>query len=326
VARAIGLVENGDALVIHGRDVDAIMERDGFPDAAIFARVSPRQKLDLVDALQARGVVVAMTGDGVNDAPALQRADIGVAMGQRGTQVAQDASDIVLLDDAFGTILVAVEEGRTIFRNIRAFVRYLLACNVAEVMVVGIATLGGMPLPLLPLQILFLNLVTDVFPALALGMSEAEEDVLERPPRPAEEPILTRAHWTEIVGYSGVIAGTVLGAFLVAVHALDYAASEAVTISFLTLAVAQLVHVFNMRSCGTSFVRNAVTHNPHVWAAVALCIGILLLAIFVPPIAGVLSLVPPTAVGWVLVLLASTTPVLAAGVLRCALFGRTDDR
>ncbi len=168
-------------------------------DVGIFARVSPAEKLDLVRAYQGAGEIVAMTGDGVNDAPALQQADIGVAMGLRGTDVAREAAAMILLDDAFPTIVKAIREGRVIFGNIRRFVAYLLSCNLSEVLVVGLAILSTLPLPILPLQILYLNLVTDVFPAFALAMGEGDSGMLKRPPRDPKEPILGRAHWITIV-------------------------------------------------------------------------------------------------------------------------------
>ena len=177
-------------ILVEGRDLKPLSqirkdERDHLLSAQIFARVTPAQKLDLVTLYQSAGDVVAMTGDGVNDAPALQKADIGVAMGLRGTEVAREAAAIVLRDDAFGSIVAAIREGRVIFNNIRRFVVYLLSCNISEVMIVALAVLTGLPLPILPLQILFLNLVTDVFPAFALATGEGEEDVLRRPPRDA---------------------------------------------------------------------------------------------------------------------------------------------
>src|SRR5690606_1361413 len=169
IAVQVGVVENDEALVIEGKDLKppeemTSMEKEKLLSAQIFARVSPRQKLDLIALHQKNGSVVAMTGDGVNDAPALKKADIGIAMGQRGTQVAQQTADMVLQDDAFSTIVVAVQEGRIIFENIRKFVLFLLSCNISEVLIISLASIVRAPLPLTPLQILFLNVVTDVFP------------------------------------------------------------------------------------------------------------------------------------------------------------------
>ena len=200
IARAVGL---GGAAprVVEGRDLaDLAGEASArLLQTEIFARVSPTEKLQLVRAYQHAGEIVAVTGDGVNDAPALRQADIGVAMGLRGTDVAREAAAMILLDDAFPTIVVAIREGRVIFGNIRRFVTYLLSCNLSEVLIVGLAILSELPLPLLPLQILFLNLVTDVFPAFALAMGEGERDILKRPPRDPKEPILGRAQWLAIV-------------------------------------------------------------------------------------------------------------------------------
>ena len=325
VANAVGL-QSGEGLpVVHGSDFDHAFASDPTQAArsSIFARVTPRQKLELIDHLQADGSVVAMTGDGVNDAPALKSADIGVAMGQRGTQVAQEAADVVLQDDAFSTIVAAVEEGRTIFNNIRAFVRYLLSCNVGEVMAVGTAALLGLPLPLLPLQILFLNLVTDVFPALALGMGEAETDVLESPPRPADESVVTRRHWTGIALYGVVFAASVLGSLLLARWGLGFSSEDAVTVSFLVLAFGQLWHVFNMRSPGAHPLRNVVVQNGFVWAALGLCTALLGAAVYVPTFAQVLSLSPPSPTGWLLVAGGSLLPLFAGQIGLAVLAARS---
>jgi Ca2+-transporting ATPase len=321
VASAVGLVESDEVEVIHGSDLKPAGdlggdERRRLLEAPIFARVSPRQKLDLIALHQEAGSIVAMTGDGVNDAPALKKADIGIAMGQRGTQVAREAADIVLKDDAFSTIIVAIEQGRAIFSNIRKFVLYLLSCNVAEVMVVALASLVNAPLPIRPLQILFLNLVTDVFPALALGVGEGDPAAMHRPPRDPREPVMTRRHWLAVAGYGLAITLSVLGAFALALAWLERGEGQAVTISFLTLALAQLWHVFNMRDRGSGFLRNDITCNGYVWGALVLCVALLLAAVYVPGLARVLQVVDPGAVGWALAAGMSLVPWVVGQVLK----------
>jgi Ca2+-transporting ATPase len=321
IASQIGLIEKDQERVIAGTDVRAPEElseedRKRFLQASIFARVSPKQKLDLIDLHQQAGSVVAMTGDGVNDAPALKKADIGVAMGQRGTQVAREAADMVLKDDAFSTILVAVEQGRIIFNNIRKFVLYLLSCNVSEVMIVFLASLVNAPLPILPLQILFLNLVTDVFPALALGVGEGDPAIMRQKPRDPKEPILTSRHWLAIIVYGLLITVSVLCSFALAFILLAMDSTQAVTISFLTLAFAQLWHIFNMRQTRSRFLRNEIVRNRFIWGAIALCTALLIASVYVPVLSTVLGLINPGFKGWILVILMSLIPCVAGQIFK----------
>lgn len=330
IARQVGIP--GADRVLGGEEVSSLLAAAKGDDAAggesaerllaanVLARVAPEQKLDLVELHQGAGNVVAMTGDGVNDAPALRRADIGVAMGRRGTEVAREAADMVLLDDAFGTIIAAVKEGRVIFDNIRAFVLFLLSCNLSEILSIGIAGLIGYPLPLLPLQILFLNLITDVFPALALGTGRGDSRVLERPPRPHDEPLLAARHWRSVVGYGGLLTATTLTAFVVALR--WYETPGAVTVAFLSLALGQVWHVFNMRDPGTPLLVNQVTRNPWVWAATLGCTALLVLVVVVPPLREVLSIVLLDARGWWLVIAAGLAPLLLGQAGKALSLGR----
>jgi Ca2+-transporting ATPase len=311
IASSIGLTESGRDTVIVGKDIKAYetmsqADKETYQQTPVFARVSPKQKLDLVAVHQQAGAVVAMTGDGVNDAPALKKADIGIAMGLRGTQVAQEAADMVLKDDSFSTIVVAVEQGRIIFENIRKFVIYLLSCNISEVMIVFAASVVNAPLPILPLQILFLNLVTDVFPALALGVGRGNPGIMQAKPRSSDEPILPRSSWFSILGYGVSLTFSVLLSFWLAFRMLKMDQDQAVTVSFLTLAFAQLWHIFNMRAKSTSLLKNDVTSNPYVWAALGLCTMLLILVVYHPFMAGLLKLANPGFAGWLLVLTTSS--------------------
>jgi Ca2+-transporting ATPase len=316
IARNAGLGD-GDLTVIEGQDLlDLDLqtasedEKARIMSADVFARVAPDTKLKLVTLYQQAGHVVAMTGDGVNDAPALKKSDIGIAMGKRGTQVAQEAAQMVLRDDDFATIIAAMRQGRVIFDNIRKFVVYLMSCNVSEVLIVGLAVGIGLPVPLLPLQILFLNLVTDIFPAFALGLGQGEGAVMHKPPRDPAEAIVDRLRWIMIGGLGAAITAATLGAFGMALYWLDLSAARSVTVAFLTLALAQLWNVFNVRDPATSIFDNEILRNPWVWGAISLCLGLIGAALWIPALAQLLGLPNPGFPGLVLAGAFSVAPLI----------------
>lgn len=323
IGLAVGLtteteVEAEQGKALKSPDELSETEHERLRQIPIFARVSPEQKLNLIALHQEAGSIVAMTGDGVNDAPALKKADIGIAMGKRGTQVAREAADMVLQDDAFGSIIAAVEQGRAIFNNIRKFTLYLLSGNVGEIIAVAAASFTDAPLPLLPLQILFLNAVNDVFPALALGVGEGSPNLMQHPPRDSKESILTTRHWWAIAFYGLIIAAPVLGVFALALTTLQMEEGKAVTISFLTLAFGRLWHVFNMRDRGSGLIRNEVTTNPYIWGALLVCTGLLLSAVYLPGLKDALQTVDPGLDGWGLAIAVSFIPLLLGQIWKIA--------
>ncbi len=294
-------------------------------EAPVLARVSPEQKLKVVKTLQSAGEVVAMLGDGVNDAAAIKRADVGVAMGQRGSEVARQASDVVLQDDRFSSVAAAVAEGRVVFSNIRKFAFYLFSCNLAEVLVLLIAGVLGWPLPLLPLQILWLNLVTDTFPALALAFEPAEEGLMRRPPRPPERPILTRSD-VEVIGvYGALIAAVTLTAFWVGLQKDPLGGSYPLTVAFLTLALAQIFHLGNARARGPVLAPARITANGYAIAGSVLSVVLLGVAVAYPPLRSVLGITVLPAIDWLWITALASIPAIGGQVAKLWVVVRTPE-
>ena len=259
VARELGLLDSdgtGQRRVLEGRELERMTEEELaaiVEDVAVYARVSPEHKMKIVGAWKRRGHVVAMTGDGVNDAPALKLADIGVAMGITGTDVTKEASDMVLMDDNFATIVAAVEEGRIIYDNIKKYLVYLLSANVGEIFVLGFAGLVGLPLPLLALQILWVNLTTDGLPALALGVEPPEPNLMRRPPRAADEPVFTTAMYVAISGMGLIMFFGLLPVFYVYWQAEGVAKGQ--TMVLVSMILFELLRAFSCRSMQFTIVQ-----------------------------------------------------------------------
>ena len=313
IARELGILRRADE-VVEGRDLQGIPPTElgeRLRSVSVLSRVSPEDKLRIVEAYQQRGEIVAMLGDGVNDAAALKKANIGVAMGIRGTDVAKEASAVVLQDDRFATIGAAVEEGRVIFDNIRKFVFYLFSCNVAEVFVILGAGLAGLPQPLLPLQILWLNLITDTFPALSLAAEPGEPDVMTRPPHDPQKAILSRSFLARIGFYAALITAVTLGGFVWALAARPDDLPRAMTIAFMTLALAQTFHLVNARGGGPALGWRRIISNRWALGAAVLTVALQFLALYVAPLAGVLGVVPLAARDWLIVLPLAVLPAIA---------------
>jgi len=309
VANEVGIVSK----VATGDDLDKMDDQDLYmtlDEVSIFARVSPQHKLRIVEALKKKGLIVAVTGDGVNDAPALKKADIGIAMGIKGTDVAKEASDMVLLDDNFSTIVNAVEEGRGIFDNIKKFVRYLLASNLGEILIIALSLLVLAPvlglkdaLPLLPLQILWINLVTDGLPALALSVDTREKEIMNR--KPTRRFLKNSVTFILAAGIISTIA--TLGIF---VHALPEGLEKARTMAFTTLVVFELLLVFNARSEERSVFRNSPFTNRFLVLAVVSSLVLQLSVIYLPPLQPIFGTMALTAVDLIKVLGASSLALI----------------
>jgi|LSQX01.3.fsa_nt_gb Ca2+-transporting ATPase len=311
VARFLQLLPKGGH-VLTGRELDNLSDEELAEYARktyVYARVTPEHKLRIVRALKKNGHIVAMTGDGVNDAPAVKEADIGIAMGKSGTDVTREAASLVLADDNFATIVAAVEEGRSIYSNIRKFIRFLLASNTGEILTMFITMLVGMPLPLRAIQILWINLVTDGLPAMALGFDTVEEDVMERPPRMPGEGIFSGGLWEKIIGRGVVIGLTTVLVFTWGLKR-QLPLAEARTLAFVTLIVTQLVYVFDCRSEDRQVWQTGILSNLWMAAAVFSSFCLLLLVLYHPLLAAVFETTPLSAGQWLLVITASLVPFL----------------
>ncbi|KAI9485475.1 MAG: hypothetical protein EXX96DRAFT_545245 [Benjaminiella poitrasii] len=272
---------------------DAIKELNPFP--SVFARVSPDNKLSIVRALQQRGELVAMTGDGVNDAPAIKRADVGVAMGQAGTEITKQAADIVLADDNFTSIVKAVEEGRHVFDNILKFIVYLLSCNGAEIFLMLICTIANIEAPLTVMMILWANIIADIPPAMALGVEPNEKDLMKRKPRNPKVGVITKSTWLVIFTNSALIASLAIAAYVISLYVLKFDLGTARSMTFTTLTTLQLIHSFNARSVHQSIFKTGITSNRWMIGGFLLAFSLMILGIYAPGISSWLEL---TFVGW----------------------------
>lgn len=298
IAHQLGMKSSGHEVIPGAamKPYDQLIDDDrkAWLSTSVFARVSPAQKLDLVRVYQDAKYIVAMTGDGVNDAPALKKADIGVAMGLRGTQVAQEVADMVIKDDSFASIVAAIRQGRIIFENIRKFVIYLLSCNLSELLIISTASILNLHFQLFPLQILYINIITDVIPALALGMTEGNSSIMKHHPRHKNEAIIDNTRWKAIFTYSLVITISCLTAVLVS-HKITHAgqtflADDCNNILFFSLIGTQLLHTLNMNSGRGNFFRSEVVRNAYVWLAIGICIVLLVLSAKIPTVEEVLDI------------------------------------
>jgi Ca2+-transporting ATPase len=299
IGKKIDLIPEGGE-VMSGAQIDALDDAglaEALKRTRVFARVSPQHKVRIVDALKSQGHIVGMTGDGVNDAPALKRADIGIAMGITGTDVTREIADMVLTDDNFASIISAVEQGRIIFSNIRKFVYFLLSCNLGEIGTIFLGTLLGWPVPLTAIQLLWMNLLTDGAPALALGMEKGEPGIMDRPPRPPREPIINRSMILGLALQTVAITAVSLLAFWIG---LNVFASEPVahTMAFVMLSGCQLARAYTNRSERASLFSLGVFSNRWMQYAVLVSSVLLLAAVYVPGLHTVFNAVPLTLAQW----------------------------
>lgn len=307
IAKELKIFVDGEHKSLIGSELDCLNDTELTKivnNVTVYARVSPAHKLRIVKALKRQGHIVAMTGDGVNDAPAIKEADIGVSMGMTGTEVTKDASAMILADDNFATIVAAVEEGRGIYDNIRKFIRYLLSCNLGEVLTMFVAALIGLPIPLLPVQILWINLVTDGLPAMALGVDPNDPDIMNRPPRNPSESVFSRGLDRKII-----TRGIQIGFSTILVFAAVYLAKNdlvfARTMAFCTLVFSQIFHVFDCRSEIYTIFESGFLRNKFLLIAVSISICMQLSVIYCPFLSSIFATVPLSISDWMTILIIS---------------------
>ncbi|MFW5893409.1 MAG: cation-translocating P-type ATPase, partial [Bacillota bacterium] len=312
IAHKLG-INGSDGKVVLGSELEEMSSEDlakTLKTHRIYARVSPEHKLTILNALNEQNEISAMTGDGVNDAPALKRADIGISMGARGTEVAKEASDMVLLDDSFNTIVSAVREGRVILDNIQKFIHYLLSINLSEIVLIFAAIVLGFPVPLTAIQILWLNMITGVFPAFSLAFETPEDRTMTDPPRDPSMPIITNSYKWRIVFQGSLIMVGPLLAYIYFMNSDAYTLEEARTIGFMTLAIVHLLQVFNARKQNGLGFEGSMFKNPYLWGAALITIGLQLFAIYTPFMQSILTVDPLGAADWGYMVLFAMIPIV----------------
>lgn len=314
IGKQLGIYNENDN-IISGEELNSLSEKELVKltkKTTIFARVSPEDKLKIVNAFKSRGEVVAMTGDGVNDAPALKTADIGITMGKTGTDVSKDAADMILLDDNFTTIELAIREGRRIYNNIQKVIQYLLAGNISEVLVIFVATILNLGAPIYAVHILVINLITDTIPALALGVDPENKDIMNRKPIRGgsffEKGLVLR-----VTFYGILIASITLFTYI---YGLKYGSSIAVTMAFSVLAISQIVHALNQHSPSMSIFSKEHPRNKYLYGAMMISLIVLVIIVFVEPLSKFLHIYPLTMNQWILVILVSLIPLVVVEIFK----------
>ena len=308
IAKDLGILKIKD-IAITGQELDKISQKElekSIMNYSVFARVSPEHKVRIVKAFQANGNIVAMTGDGVNDAPALKNADIGVAMGKNGTDVAKNAADMVLVDDNFVTIVEAIKQGRNIFDNIKKAIHFLIATNIGEIVTIFIGLLLGLKTPLLAIQLLWINLITDSLPAIALGLEKPEDNIMSRKPIDSKKGLFADGLWGKII-VEGIMIG-MLTLFAFSIGNNLYSLEVGRTMAFVSLGMLELVHSFNIKS-GESIFKTGFFENKYLVGAFLLGILLQVVVVIIPQVANIFKLMPLNLEQWLYTAIISIAPL-----------------